>query len=187
MRLGPDLLELDLYEVLGVRKGATPEAIRLAYRRLARLHHPDLRHHQHAAAERKMMLLNIARSVLLDPVQRGLYDQLRAAPAASSAYVSWYARPSSPRAPDAWVEPPIEQPADPRERSELADALRRWPERMLFLASVQIRGWPPIARAAVTAGCFMLGFALIACARPRPLFQESGMTQPIAIVDSDSR
>lgn len=51
------------YEVLGVETNATEEQIREAYRRLARLHHPDL--NDSPEATEQMKLLNVAYRALL--------------------------------------------------------------------------------------------------------------------------
>lgn len=67
------------YEVLGVPRGATPEEVRRAYLRLARVHHPD--HHvadaraEQVAAERRMREVNAAWQVLSDPERRRRYDE----------------------------------------------------------------------------------------------------------------
>jgi curved DNA-binding protein len=70
------------YEVLGVDAGASRSDIQAAYRRLARLHHPDV-NDDPAAAER-FKKLNEAYAVLSDPGRRARYDR-RAAPFASAA------------------------------------------------------------------------------------------------------
>ena len=48
----------DPYEVLGLRRGASPREIRAAYRTLARRHHPDLTADPESAA--RMIELNVA-------------------------------------------------------------------------------------------------------------------------------
>jgi curved DNA-binding protein CbpA len=74
MRLGKDVLEADLYAVLGVLPDATESEIRVAYRRQARASHPDLNQADPDAMGR-MKRLNVAARVLLDPTLRRAYDR----------------------------------------------------------------------------------------------------------------
>jgi curved DNA-binding protein CbpA len=69
----------DLYKVLGVARDASAPEIRRAYRRLARLHHPD-RNPQPDGAERFRRLAD-AYAVLNDPAGRARYDHTLAPPA----------------------------------------------------------------------------------------------------------
>ena len=63
-----------LYETLGVAKDATPDAIRAAYRKLARTHHPDVNPGD-KAAEEKFKSISVAYDVLSDPKKRAAYDE----------------------------------------------------------------------------------------------------------------
>ena len=63
----------DFYEILQVHPSAYPEVIDAAYRRLARIYHPD-RHPAPDAAAR-MAEINRAYDVLKDPGQRAAYDR----------------------------------------------------------------------------------------------------------------
>ncbi|MEJ5367977.1 MAG: molecular chaperone DnaJ [Bryobacteraceae bacterium] len=63
----------DYYETLGVRRDATPEEIRKAYRRLARKYHPDLNPGDKAAEER-FKAVQEAYEVLSDAKKRKMYD-----------------------------------------------------------------------------------------------------------------
>jgi molecular chaperone DnaJ len=72
-----DWIEKDFYKVLGVKKDATPEEIRKAYRTLARTHHPD-KNPGNAAAEAKFKEASEAYDVLSDPDKRKEYDEARA-------------------------------------------------------------------------------------------------------------
>ena len=65
----------DYYQILGVPKNADAKAIKSAYRKLARKHHPDQNPGNKAAAER-FKEINEANEVLSDPEKRQRYDTL---------------------------------------------------------------------------------------------------------------
>jgi DnaJ-class molecular chaperone len=64
----------DPYETLGVPRDATPEAIKQAYRKLARQHHPDLNPGKPAAEER-FKAVAAAHDLLSDPDKRARFDR----------------------------------------------------------------------------------------------------------------
>jgi molecular chaperone DnaJ len=64
----------DYYEVLGVDRDATPEAIKKAYRKLARQYHPDVNKDDPTAAE-KFKEVTEAYEVLSDSEKRARYDR----------------------------------------------------------------------------------------------------------------
>ncbi len=61
----------DYYEVLGISKGASPDEIKKAFRRLAVQYHPD----KEGGDETKFKEINEAYEVLKDPSKRQRYDQ----------------------------------------------------------------------------------------------------------------
>lgn len=65
----------DYYKTLGVSKTADQEAIKKAFRKLARQHHPDANKGD-KKSEEKFKELNEAYEVLSDPEKRKLYDRL---------------------------------------------------------------------------------------------------------------
>jgi curved DNA-binding protein len=65
---------IDYYEILGIKKTATEEEIKNAYRKLARKLHPDL-NPTDKDANKKIQQLNEANEVLSDPTKRKKYDQ----------------------------------------------------------------------------------------------------------------
>ncbi|HEY5078570.1 MAG TPA: J domain-containing protein [Opitutaceae bacterium] len=67
----------DYYESLGVARSATPEEIKQAFRKLARIHHPDVAKNK-VAGEKKFKEINEAYEVLGDPEKRRRYDELGA-------------------------------------------------------------------------------------------------------------
>lgn len=70
----PDMAERDYYEVLGVARDATPEAIKKAYRALARKYHPDVNPGD-KKAESHFKEAQSAYDVLSDAEKRALYDR----------------------------------------------------------------------------------------------------------------
>jgi len=65
----------DYYAILGVKKTATVEDIRKAFRKLARKYHPDVNPGD-KSAEEKFKTLSEANDVLSEPKKRKIYDQL---------------------------------------------------------------------------------------------------------------
>lgn len=80
----------DYYGILGVKKSASQEEIRKAFRKLARKYHPDVNPGD-KKAEEKFKEMSEANDVLSDPKKRKIYDQLgfysdNIDPAAAEAY-----------------------------------------------------------------------------------------------------
>ncbi|HVG27501.1 MAG TPA: J domain-containing protein [Acidobacteriaceae bacterium] len=80
----------DYYGTLGIKKAATPDDIRKAFRKLARKYHPDVNPGD-KKAEEKFKEISEANDVLSDEKKRKIYDQLgfysdNIDPAAAEAY-----------------------------------------------------------------------------------------------------
>jgi len=80
----------DYYGALGVKKGASTDEIRKAFRKLARKYHPDVNPGD-KTAEEKFKTISEANEILSDPKKRKIYDQLgfysdNVDPAAAEAY-----------------------------------------------------------------------------------------------------
>ena len=65
----------DYYETLGVARAASAEDIKQAFRKLARVHHPDVAKNK-VAGEARFKEINEAYEVLSDPEKRRRYDEL---------------------------------------------------------------------------------------------------------------
>jgi len=189
MKVGRDVLGMDLYRVLGLPRTATPTEIRCAYRRLVRQSHPDLQPHSHTFAQHRMVELNIAASVLLDPERRAEYDRGRQWPRARTGR-SQQRRPATgwwvgcPRsrgtgyAGEDWIGP---TPHRRRSRIDYETApmlgqLRLWPARVMQALALEADAWSPRTHALFTFATVGLAFLLIAAARPRSLpgFEHDG-------------
>jgi molecular chaperone DnaJ len=68
------MVEQDYYELLGVQRGADDAAIKAAYRRMAKEHHPD-RKNGCKESEAHFKAINEAYDVLKDPQKRAAYDR----------------------------------------------------------------------------------------------------------------
>jgi len=87
--------ERDLYDILGVSRGASADEIKKVYRRLAKKYHPDVNPGDKVSEER-FKEITAAAEVLGDPKRRSLYDEFGADslrsgfdPAKAEAYRQW--------------------------------------------------------------------------------------------------
>ncbi|NBG89454.1 J domain-containing protein [Isachenkonia alkalipeptolytica] len=76
IRGGEPVKYKNYYEVLGVSKDASQEAIRKAYKNLAKKYHPDLNKNS-SESETKFKEISEAYEVLKDPEKRRKYDELQ--------------------------------------------------------------------------------------------------------------
>ena len=68
------MVDQDYYELLGIQRGADDAAIKAAYRRLAKEHHPD-RHQGCTEQEARFKAISEAYDCLKDPQKRAAYDR----------------------------------------------------------------------------------------------------------------
>ena len=78
---------LDYYKILGVKSTASVKEIKTAYKRLARLQHPDLNDGKPEATQ-AFVQISRARDILIDPQRRAAYDAQRNAYASKGAFAS---------------------------------------------------------------------------------------------------
>lgn len=188
MRLGKDVLEADLYAALGLLPDATESEIRVAYRQQVRASHPDLNREDPEALPR-MMRLNLAARVLLDPMLRRAYDEAprgaKAVPAEARSlrHAAWFER-GEQSSDDDWAPPP---PAAAREqRTRFRGFFRELRGRDgHFSLQLQelIESLSGRQQLGIAAVLFALAISLIAMAQPQGLIGDS--VQPTSVrVDS---
>jgi len=174
MRLGKNVIATDLYGVLGVPRNATDAQIRRAYRLQAMSSHPDL---HGGSAEHRMVELNVAACVLMDPLRRAEYDRQRdlhrdEPPAPTQNLDDWYPWGTATDANDSpeWSAPvvPREGPVDAETTVELK-RLRGGAEHSLHQLLDWSSTWPPGTHLAVTFASVCLALVLIASAKPSSL------------------
>src|SRR6266516_3076803 len=73
--LRPPMAEKDYYDILGVKKNASDEELKKAYRNLAKKYHPD-KNKGNKEAENKFKEISEAYAVLSDKEKRQQYDRL---------------------------------------------------------------------------------------------------------------
>ena len=66
---------MNYYEILGVRKTASQEEIKKAYKNLVKKYHPDVYKGDKTFAEKKTAQINIAYDVLSNPTTKQTYDE----------------------------------------------------------------------------------------------------------------
>jgi curved DNA-binding protein CbpA len=188
MRLGKDVLEADLYGALGLLPDATESEIRVAYRQQVRASHPDLNQEDPDALPR-MMRLNQAARVLLDPVLRRAYDKAPRgakagpAPARAPRHAAWFERrEQSPD--DDWAPAPPAAAREARTRfSGFFRELRGRDGHFSLQLQELVESLSGRQQLGIAALLFAVAMSLIAMAQPQGLIGDS--VQPTSVrVDS---
>lgn len=140
--------DLDYYTALEVAPDADEATIRLAYRRLARLYHPDV---AGTGDLTRMQQLNAAYRVLSDPERRREYDFSRGLPLTESA---------APAASPAERPHPAPEAAAPR-RDHRTGSLSTSQGPLRRVATLQTRDDTPVAALAFANAGALAGVGLI--------------------------
>jgi DnaJ-like protein len=146
---------LDYYQVLGVKSTASVKEIKAAYKKLARLRHPDLNGGSAEAAQ-AFVQLSYARDILVDPKRRAAYDAERNARAGPGSYA------------------PVLKPAgvDPLQRARSDGRIRQNLENFLSTERKQERA---LRQAVFPIVAFLFAAFCVALIRPR-IWRYSGWT-----------
>ena len=126
--------EPTLYEVLGVDSTADTAEIRVAFRKLMRLHHPDIAGPSEAAAAMTRRLTEALDTLATDPARRCAYDELIAPdpePEGIPETPTW--QPTRP----AYTPPPARLP--PRQRKLLLNTA--WISALVSAAGLGVAIW----------------------------------------------
>ncbi|MEZ4219514.1 MAG: DnaJ domain-containing protein [Polyangiaceae bacterium] len=164
MRLDREVLNLDLYALLGAAPTASDHELRRAYRRKARASHPDLNPADQSAA-RRMAQVNLAARVLLDRDRRRAYDRAR-------GIGSPLPSPPAHRRDESLEWEPAPRPRPGRMTKDVRSFLtriRHAPGRTAEKVWSTLEGWPPQRHGAVLIVALLLTIGLVAHAKPRSL------------------
>ena len=88
---------MNYYEILGVKRDATIQEIKKAYKKLAKKWHPDLNRDNIKVAEEKMKEINVAYTTLSDEVARIDYNKKLDAESKTSTKTDSSAKNETPR------------------------------------------------------------------------------------------
>jgi hypothetical protein len=127
--------ELDYYALLQIPHDADAATVRLAFRRLARLYHPDV---AGSGSLARMQQLNAAYRVLCDPAQRRAYDAERGLATA-----------------------PAQSPFKPEAEDSRAQSIRHTPGPLHQSATLPATDRVPVAALSFAAGGALLGVGLL--------------------------
>ena len=138
---------VDYYQVLGVKNTASEKEIKAAYKRLARLRHPDLNGGSAEAAQ-AFLQVSHARDILLDPKRRAAYDAERNARPGPGSYA------------------PVLKPAgeDPLRRARSDGRIRQNLENFLSVERKEARA---LRQAVFPIVAFLFAAFCVALIRPR--------------------
>src|SRR5687767_2959729 len=172
MRLGKDVLEADLYGALGLLPDATESEIRVAYRRQVRTSHPDLNQEDPDAMPR-MLRLNLAARVLLDPTLRRAYDRApktsksRPPAAKPAGHSAWFERCEQSHDND-WAPAPPPATREQRARfSGFFQELRSRDGQWSLQVQELVESLSSRQQLGIAAILFAVAISLIVMARPQ--------------------
>lgn len=146
---------VDYYQVLGVKSTASVKEIKAAYKKLARLRHPDLNGGS-AEAALAFVQLSYARDILSDSKRRAAYDAERDAQAGPGSYA------------------PVLKPSgvDPLRRARSDNRIRQNVENFLIAERTESRAMRQVVFPIVA---FLFAAFCVALIRPR-IWRYSGWT-----------
>jgi hypothetical protein len=117
---------INYYKILGVRRSASKSEVKSAYRKLARLRHPDVNGGSEKAAH-EFALLSKAYRVLIDPQERAYYDEQLSAQSNSGYSILNSSNPHAQRARNLAVQARWDRVVDEvleRDRQEIRERQR---------------------------------------------------------------
>lgn len=148
--------DLDYYAVLEVAPDADEATIRLAYRRLARIYHPDV---AGTGDLTRMQRLNIAYRVLSDPDRRREYDFSRGLPLTSTAADPSATAPEQPHTTAETTSSSAQQHR--RDRDSRTGSLHTAPGPLRRVVALCTRDDTPVSALAFASAGALAGVGLI--------------------------